>query len=1710
MINKLYNIINMNMNKYFLLIFELDSNIIKMIDNFIVDLKKENYNFIYAIISNKNIKINNADIIYINDSKYAFLNVIKQIKLDIDYIVHIKYPDIINYNSIINYEYDDNKFTLSNDINNICCKIIPKKIINTLDYNYYKLNSQNKNCDIINCTNIKYNLNYKFISSNEDTLIKINLSKKSELITIIMTTYNSEKTIHNAIKSILNQTYQNIEFIIVDDGSIDSTVNIINEYLNKDNRIKFFKLNKNYGCYYAKNVALNNINENTKYIAFQDSDDISHISRIYKQYKFMKNNKLLMSTVQFCENSQIKLPMISKMINIIVFNNLGYFGSNKFGEDEHYYYRFFALFSSNFFMNKNNSLFGDYKFYKNLNQILYIVNRHSNSLTATIKRPRIKLSKDLYYKYKHLSIKSYKSIRNVCYFNFNEKYNVQLESTNETYDMLPYHIKQGYVSKSLSHLKDRFLKKYNLVNFYTFNEPCIFFGIYNQDDINILKRTKERYIIWGGTDLNIKYPERLNNLNVIKNININCNYAISSDIENRMIKLKMKYKRIKFSLLDDNYFYPVTITGSNILIYNGINNGNEDIYNKTIYEKIKKKLPQFNYIYSNELKLPNNKMAEIYEKCFIGLRLTDNDGNANMVQEMAYMKIPVVHNGDIKESLKWNSIDDVIDNIYKSIPHFLIIFEKDMNLSDGSTIWLYNFIKLLQKFNSIINITVQCKKVNSNVKFENVNFIDSFIEYSNFNHIFYRFDNNIINFENNYNITLIIHKYNYEMLNYYKKFKFIICNSSLIKDELQFNDIDNVKVLPPLINKIENIKKSNKLTFCYSGTIKKSYCSLEMLELFIEFSKLYDFKFYLIYGKHKLEDIEYDDKLTNIIKKLKNNSKFIIFKDIPQDKINEIIKISHFGLVIHNENIDHMQQSTKLIEYLSLNCMPISYLTYLNCGYINTDLHFKNIIQLKEIIHKILTNKIIYDQINITSKLNNHLIENNINIFKTNNNIYITKNEIKNSDKIVITNYYNNMYFNKNVIYISDSQFNFHSNNIKNIINKDLNVDLSQKLNIETNFSLKNLGNYITSYNDKLFDFNNNCDKLDMYGIIKENDKYYFNSHDNYFEFNCYLDKKFIYFVTLDVTFLTPGVLFILSITDINGSFKDINRNLHLINKKSNKITFSISPQHDSDFIIKIKPSSRNFKPFDIKINQFEIKRTISINLLCDKIKVINMDKERNKFYITNQILEFNGIKCERSIGVDGQNQDILNYFDNYNKISFNETEKNLKRKEIVSAGAIGYLHSMINIFKEAIINNYEYILVFDDDIKIINNFQNKFNDLLKDINYKFRILMLGSSQWEWNNIKFKKNYYYPDSNSNGSFANIYHRSTFDNIYNNIIKLNSPFDSLPMKINFKYNFCYVAYPNLIIAQLEKSNIRKINNNNRNYERFRWDNNLYLSHEHINLKKSKIVYKKINNRLNKKLFIIGITTFNRIQYLKECITSLLKYLSSNIDYIIIVADGNSKDNTQEYIKNLVIPNNVSLYLICNYEHFIYRQSNSIIKLSNEFNFDLGFLINDDVIFISSNWDIYYYNTYIKTKYDHLVFYDINHKNYYHKIKNNLLISYTNATNCQGAFFTFTKKVIEKVGYFDESNFKIRGHSHIDFTIRCCRNNFNNEDYLYDALESSKYIKLNMNNYESSFNKLPLYLRELYKVTLYELERRLNILKDKNRNYINSDFSIEYIN
>ena len=68
--------------------------------------------------------------------------------------------------------------------------------------------------------------------------------KKEELVTIITAMYNSEKYIKNTIKSVLNQVYQNWEWIIIDDASIDNSLKIVQNFAEEDNRIKIILQDK--------------------------------------------------------------------------------------------------------------------------------------------------------------------------------------------------------------------------------------------------------------------------------------------------------------------------------------------------------------------------------------------------------------------------------------------------------------------------------------------------------------------------------------------------------------------------------------------------------------------------------------------------------------------------------------------------------------------------------------------------------------------------------------------------------------------------------------------------------------------------------------------------------------------------------------------------------------------------------------------------------------------------------------------------------------------------------------------------------------------------------------------------------------------------------------------------------------------------------------------------------------------------------------------------------------------------------------------------------------------------------------------------------------------------------------------------------------------------------------------------------------------------
>ena len=128
-------------------------------------------------------------------------------------------------------------------------------------------------------------------------------------ISIIMSTYNSEQYLSKSIESILNQTFKDFEFLILDDGSTDNTPEIVKNYSKKDKRIKFYKNDKNLGLTPSLNTLIQNSSGNV--IARQDSDDISRENRIQSQIKFLEENNL-----DACTSLAISQQSLKKVNNL--------------------------------------------------------------------------------------------------------------------------------------------------------------------------------------------------------------------------------------------------------------------------------------------------------------------------------------------------------------------------------------------------------------------------------------------------------------------------------------------------------------------------------------------------------------------------------------------------------------------------------------------------------------------------------------------------------------------------------------------------------------------------------------------------------------------------------------------------------------------------------------------------------------------------------------------------------------------------------------------------------------------------------------------------------------------------------------------------------------------------------------------------------------------------------------------------------------------------------------------------------------------------------------------------------------------------------------------------------------------------------------------------------------------------------------------------
>lgn len=137
-------------------------------------------------------------------------------------------------------------------------------------------------------------------------------------ISVIVAVYNTEKYIEKCLRSLLNQTYQNLEIIVVDDGSTDNSKEVLKKYSHND-KIKLIYNKKNSGLSYSRNVGLENATGD--YIGYIDSDDYVDLDYYEKLIQAIIENK---ADIAICDmkivDEETNTEVISKCCNSDKFN----------------------------------------------------------------------------------------------------------------------------------------------------------------------------------------------------------------------------------------------------------------------------------------------------------------------------------------------------------------------------------------------------------------------------------------------------------------------------------------------------------------------------------------------------------------------------------------------------------------------------------------------------------------------------------------------------------------------------------------------------------------------------------------------------------------------------------------------------------------------------------------------------------------------------------------------------------------------------------------------------------------------------------------------------------------------------------------------------------------------------------------------------------------------------------------------------------------------------------------------------------------------------------------------------------------------------------------------------------------------------------------------------------------------------------------------
>lgn len=165
-------------------------------------------------------------------------------------------------------------------------------------------------------------------------------------VSVIIPAYNAAPVIRTSLSSALSQTWTNLEVIVVDDASTDETAEIVKDYMDKDERVRFIQAETNGGAYVARNLGLRQCTG--EFVMVSDADDWSHPEKIERQARHLIQHPSVIANtsqhsratddLQFCRRINSAIYIQANISSLMfrrepVMNTIGYWDSVRFGAD---------------------------------------------------------------------------------------------------------------------------------------------------------------------------------------------------------------------------------------------------------------------------------------------------------------------------------------------------------------------------------------------------------------------------------------------------------------------------------------------------------------------------------------------------------------------------------------------------------------------------------------------------------------------------------------------------------------------------------------------------------------------------------------------------------------------------------------------------------------------------------------------------------------------------------------------------------------------------------------------------------------------------------------------------------------------------------------------------------------------------------------------------------------------------------------------------------------------------------------------------------------------------------------------------------------------------------------------------------------------------------------------------------------------------------